>query len=80
MGKYTSKENFVYFTPRKKGEVSHTEDELILSTMCEGTSLKNLIFESIFQRRTRIDSLTQALIVPSSIPDTFQENNMTLSC
>ncbi|PKU40549.1 hypothetical protein llap_9134 [Limosa lapponica baueri] len=35
---------FVCFTPQKKGEVSYTEDELILSTMCEGTSLKESKF------------------------------------
>lgn len=36
----------VYFIPQKKTEVSHTEEELILSTMREGSSSKN--FEEEF--------------------------------
>lgn len=36
----------VYFTHQKKTEVSHIENELILSTMCERSSLKN--FEQEF--------------------------------
>lgn len=45
----------VYFTPQKKGEVSYTKGELILSTMCEGTSQKKAMLKRNFQRRTRTD-------------------------
>lgn len=58
----------VYFTPQKNTEVSHTEDELILSTMREGSSLKN--FEQEFpEKNPDLLSHTQVFALHSNIAD-----------